>query len=134
MLGPSGCGKTTLLRMIAGFEDVTEGAIFLFGDEIENLPPNKRPVNTVFQNYALFPHMTIADNVELWPGNARQIQGSEAPANAPVRCWSLCSCRSLLPVNPHSSQVGSNSVWRWRVRWRHSPRFCCWTNRFRRWI
>jgi spermidine/putrescine transport system ATP-binding protein len=63
LLGPSGCGKTTLLRMIAGFEDVTEGAIFLFGDEIETLPPNKRPVNTVFQNYALFPHMSVLDNV-----------------------------------------------------------------------
>lgn len=63
LLGPSGCGKTTLLRMIAGFEDVTEGTIFLYGDEIENLPPNKRPVNTVFQNYALFPHMNVLDNV-----------------------------------------------------------------------
>lgn len=63
LLGPSGCGKTTLLRMIAGFEDVTEGAIFLYGYEIENLPPNQRPVNTVFQNYALFPHMTVLDNV-----------------------------------------------------------------------
>ncbi len=63
LLGPSGCGKTTLLRMIAGFEEVTEGAIFLFGDEIEDLPPNKRPVNTVFQNYALFPHMNVTENV-----------------------------------------------------------------------
>lgn len=63
LLGPSGCGKTTLLRMIAGFENVSEGAIFLYGDEIETLPPFKRPVNTVFQNYALFPHMTILDNV-----------------------------------------------------------------------
>ena len=63
LLGPSGCGKTTLLRMIAGFEDVTEGEIYLFGDEIENLPPNKRPVNTVFQNYALFPHMDVLENV-----------------------------------------------------------------------
>ena len=63
LLGPSGCGKTTLLRMIAGFEDVSEGAIFLFDDEIETLPPNKRPVNTVFQNYALFPHMTVTENV-----------------------------------------------------------------------
>ncbi|MEM7169950.1 MAG: ABC transporter ATP-binding protein [Pseudomonadota bacterium] len=63
LLGPSGCGKTTLLRMIAGFEEVTEGEIFLFGQEIEQLPPNKRPVNTVFQNYALFPHMTILQNV-----------------------------------------------------------------------
>ena len=63
LLGPSGCGKTTLLRMIAGFETVTQGKILLYGDEIEDLPPNKRPVNTVFQNYALFPHMTVLDNV-----------------------------------------------------------------------
>ena len=63
LLGPSGCGKTTLLRLIAGFEDVTDGEIFLFGEEIESLPPNQRPVNTVFQNYALFPHMTVEENV-----------------------------------------------------------------------
>ena len=63
LLGPSGCGKTTLLRMIAGLEDVTAGAIFLYGEEIEGLPPNRRPVNTVFQQYALFPHMTVAENV-----------------------------------------------------------------------
>ncbi|WP_298857986.1 ABC transporter ATP-binding protein [uncultured Sulfitobacter sp.] len=63
LLGPSGCGKTTLLRMIAGFEDVTKGEIMLFGNKIETLPPHKRPVNTVFQNYALFPHMSVLDNV-----------------------------------------------------------------------
>ena len=63
LLGPSGCGKTTLLRMIAGFEEITEGQILLYGDEIASLPPNKRPINTVFQNYALFPHMTVAENV-----------------------------------------------------------------------
>ncbi|CZF85845.1 MULTISPECIES: ABC transporter ATP-binding protein [Grimontia] len=67
LLGPSGCGKTTLLRMIAGFEGTTEGEIFLFGREIEGLPPFQRPVNTVFQNYALFPHMTILDNVAFGP-------------------------------------------------------------------
>ena len=63
LLGPSGCGKTTLLRLIAGFEQVSGGEIMLFGDEIENLEPNRRPVNTVFQHYALFPHMTVAANV-----------------------------------------------------------------------
>jgi spermidine/putrescine transport system ATP-binding protein len=63
LLGPSGCGKTTLLRCIAGFETVTSGTLRLFGAEIEALPPNKRPINTVFQNYALFPHMTVAENV-----------------------------------------------------------------------
>ena len=63
LLGPSGCGKTTLLRMIAGFEGTTAGTIHLYGDEIEDLPPDKRPVNTVFQNYALFPHMNVAENI-----------------------------------------------------------------------
>ena len=63
LLGPSGCGKTTLLRMIAGFEETTEGHILLFGEEIGNLPPDQRPVNTVFQQYALFPHMTVSENV-----------------------------------------------------------------------
>ena len=63
LLGPSGCGKTTLLRLMAGFETVSSGEILLFGEEIEDLPPNKRPVNTVFQHYALFPHMTVAENV-----------------------------------------------------------------------
>jgi spermidine/putrescine transport system ATP-binding protein len=63
LLGPSGCGKTTLLRMIAGFEDVTEGEILLFGEGIADREPNQRPVNTVFQHYALFPHMSVLDNV-----------------------------------------------------------------------
>ena len=63
MLGPSGCGKTTTLRMIAGLEFPTEGSLTIFGDEVGTLPPHKRPVNTVFQNYALFPHMNVLDNV-----------------------------------------------------------------------
>jgi len=63
MLGPSGCGKTTTLRMVAGLEFPTEGNLKIFGEEVGTLPPNKRPVNTVFQNYALFPHMNVLDNV-----------------------------------------------------------------------
>ena len=63
LLGPSGCGKTTLLRLIAGFEMPTSGAILLDGADISDLPPNRRPVNTVFQSYALFPHLTVAENV-----------------------------------------------------------------------
>ena len=62
-LGPSGCGKTTTLRMIAGFDRQTEGQILLNGKDISNLPPNKRPINTVFQRYALFPHLNIFDNI-----------------------------------------------------------------------
>ena len=63
LLGPSGCGKTTLLRLIAGFEHPTSGTILLNDQDISLLPPNKRPVNTVFQSYALFPHMTVAGNI-----------------------------------------------------------------------
>mgnify|MGYP000902046551 CR=1 FL=1 len=63
LLGPSGCGKTTLLRMLAGFDTPTEGTIRLHGRDILDLPPHKRRVNTVFQSYALFPHMTVAGNV-----------------------------------------------------------------------
>jgi spermidine/putrescine transport system ATP-binding protein len=63
LLGPSGCGKTTTLRMIAGFEFPTEGSVRIHGVEMGLSPPNKRPVNTVFQSYALFPHMTVFENV-----------------------------------------------------------------------
>ena len=63
LLGPSGCGKTTTLRMIAGFEQPTEGEILLAGQPIAGVPPYKRNVNTVFQHYALFPHMDVARNV-----------------------------------------------------------------------
>ncbi|WP_301098487.1 spermidine/putrescine ABC transporter ATP-binding protein PotA [Otariodibacter sp.] len=63
ILGPSGCGKTTALRLIAGFEDLTEGFVILDGQDVSNVPAEQRPVNTVFQSYALFPHMTIFENV-----------------------------------------------------------------------
>jgi len=63
LLGPSGCGKTTLLRMLAGFEMPTEGRILIDGQDVSLTPPNHRPVNMVFQSYAVFPHMTVLDNV-----------------------------------------------------------------------
>ena len=63
LLGPSGCGKTTLLRMIAGFETPTKGNIYIEGTEITSMPPYRRPVNTVFQKYALFPHLNVFKNV-----------------------------------------------------------------------
>src|SRR5262245_37148938 len=63
LLGPSGCGKTTTLRMLAGFDQPDEGFIRISGEFVQGMPPYKRDVNTVFQHYALFPHMTAAENV-----------------------------------------------------------------------
>jgi len=78
LLGPSGCGKTTLLRIIAGFENPDKGTLTLDGDDVLTLPPNKRPTNTVFQNYALFPHLSVFENVAFSPRlrgeNASQIK------------------------------------------------------------
>jgi spermidine/putrescine transport system ATP-binding protein len=72
MLGPSGCGKTTTLRMIAGFESPTEGAIRLESVDVSRVPPHKRNVNTVFQHYALFPHMTVWDNIAYGPRSTKK--------------------------------------------------------------
>jgi spermidine/putrescine transport system ATP-binding protein len=83
LLGPSGCGKTTLLRCIGGFLPLDKGSIVLAGQEITKLPPHRRSLNTVFQNYALFPHMTVLDNVAFGPrrrGLSRAEAGEQAGA------------------------------------------------------
>lgn len=76
LLGPSGCGKTTLLRILAGFEDPSEGAVYLDGTNVVPVPANKRFVNTVFQNYALFPHLTVFENVA-FPLRLKKVSESE---------------------------------------------------------
>lgn len=81
MLGPSGSGKTTCLRLISGFERPTSGTIRLFGEDMGRIPPNRRHVNTVFQDYALFPHMNVRDNVAyglMVQGVARRLRGQRA--------------------------------------------------------
>jgi putative spermidine/putrescine transport system ATP-binding protein len=77
MLGPSGSGKTTVLRMIAGFEEPTAGTVELVGQDVTTLPPNRRDVNTVFQDYALFPHMSVLANVE-YGLRVKKVSGAEA--------------------------------------------------------
>ena len=76
MLGPSGSGKTTCLMMLAGFETPTNGEIYLDGDPISNIPPNKRGIGMVFQNYALFPHMTVRENL-MFPLEVRKVEKNE---------------------------------------------------------
>ena len=71
LLGPSGCGKTTTLRMIAGLESPTAGKILLGGKDVSDMQPHERPVNTVFQNYALFPHMTVEQNIAFGPNQKK---------------------------------------------------------------
>ena len=76
MLGPSGSGKTTCLMMLAGFETPTNGEIYLEGQPISNIPPNKRGIGMVFQNYALFPHMTVKENL-MFPLEVRKVKTNE---------------------------------------------------------
>ena len=73
LLGPSGCGKTTTLRMIAGLEQMTSGDILIDGHRVNDLPPQKRDVAMVFQSYALYPHMTVAENIA-YPLRVRKLQ------------------------------------------------------------
>jgi len=98
LLGPSGCGKTTLLRLIAGFELPDSGEIRLEGQEIGHLPPFRRPVNTVFQNYALFPHMTVAENIgfglEMLGRPKAEIQSTVTRMLAMVRMTELAGRRT----------------------------------------
>ena len=84
LLGPSGCGKTTTLRIIAGFEKPDQGRVYFEGKDITDLPANQRPVNTVFQNYALFPHMTVGENIafSLRVKNRPEAEIKEKVANA----------------------------------------------------
>jgi len=71
LLGPSGCGKTTMLRLIAGFDRPQAGRILLQGRDLTEAPPHRRPVNLVFQNYALFPHLSVWDNIAFGPRSQR---------------------------------------------------------------
>src|SRR5690606_37422375 len=79
LLGPSGCGKTTLLRMLAGFERPSAGRVLIAGQDMTGVEPNRRPVNMVFQSYAVFPHMTVFDNVAYGLKVVRTPRGEIAP-------------------------------------------------------
>ena len=114
LLGPSGSGKTTCLRMIAGFEHPSEGRILLDGRDVSDLPPFARDVNTVFQDYALFPHMTVADNVG-YGLMVRKISRASVRRRSRTPCgWSGWSTSAI--ASRGSSPAGSGSASRWHVR------------------
>nr|WP_268913435.1 ABC transporter ATP-binding protein [Corynebacterium uropygiale] len=104
LLGPSGCGKTTLLRMIAGFENPTSGRIELDGEDLTALPPHRRPVNTVFQSYALFPHMSVAENVA-YGLRRNKVPRAEIPARV-KESLSLVRMDHLADRKPHQLSGG----------------------------
>ena len=126
LLGPSGCGKTTTLRMIAGFEQPTEGNVYLEGDPVEEVPPYRRNVNTVFQSYALFEHLDVE-------GTSRS--ASSAASWTPTRfapAWRRRSSSSSSPAEERaklvSSRAGRCSASRSPVRSSTGPWCCCSTS------
>ena len=131
LLGPSGCGKTTTLRMIAGFERPSEGAIQIEGADVAELPPHRRPTNTVFQSYALFPHLSVRENVAFGlrrKGVAKEEIGRRVAAELERVGLSAETNR-----RPAQLSGGSSSGWRWRGPWSTCRRCCCSTSRWGRW-
>jgi spermidine/putrescine transport system ATP-binding protein len=116
LLGPSGCGKTTLLRLIAGFEMPTEGHDPAGRADITTLPPNKRPVNTVFQSYALFPHLTVAQNVAFGLQMLGTPRGRGEGAHRRDAGAGQAGCR-WPTARPASFRAASSSAWPWPARW-----------------
>ena len=115
LLGPSGCGKTTTLRMIAGFERPTEGQILLDGVDMAQTPPHKRNVNTVFQNYALFPHLTVEENVAFGLRYQKASKAGDERSASAMRS-SSCSSRGSRSGGRRSCRGVSSSGSRWRER------------------
>ena len=118
LLGPSGCGKTTTLRMIAGFEQPTSGQILLDGVDLVDTPPHRRPVNTVFQSYALFPHLSVADNIAYglrWRRDGER-PGAPIASGASGRRSSSCGSAASRSDDRRSCRVDSNNASRSRGR------------------
>ena len=123
-LGPSGSGKTTTLMMVAGLQRPDAGSIVLGGRELTGVPPYRRDLGMVFQNYALFPHMTVEPQRGLPARDARRRSGARSARSVDgcAATWSGCpswgsGCRA-------SCRAGSSSGWRWRGRW-STGRRCC---------
>src|SRR5262249_26997493 len=123
LLGPSGCGKTTTLRVVAGFEQPDEGRVYVGEQDVTDLMVYRRSIGFVFQSYALFPHLTIFDNVAYGP-RPRCARGS-------ARCARGSGCPVTSAASPTSSRAASSSAWRWRGPSWSSPSSCSSTSRCR---
>ena len=131
MLGPSGCGKTTTLRVIAGFEEPDAGRVLLDGEDVTFVSPKKRNVNMVFQDYALFPHMTVAENVAFGL-KLKRVDAARDPlaGRRDARPWSASTATRT--AGRPSSPAASASASRSRGRSSTAPPRCCSTSRSER--
>ena len=131
LLGPSGCGKTTTLNLLGGFVTPSSGAIFIRGRQVDRLPPHARDVNTVFQSYALFPHMTVEENVGFGLRMAR-VERRERAGESPRRSrWSGSTGSATAGPGAVGGQQQRVAVARALV---NRPPCCCWTSRSAHWI
>ena len=121
LLGPSGCGKTTILRIIAGFTNASSGDVLFEGKRMNDLPANKRQVNTVFQDYALFPHLNVFDNVAFGL-NLRKVKKSDVEKKV-IEALNLYVWVAMNTVKSVNYQVGSNNEWQLPVRWPMNLKF-----------
>ena len=131
MLGPSGSGKTTCLMMLAGFETATSGDIVLDGRPINNVAPHKRDIGMVFQNYALFPHMTIHENLS-FPLQVRKLPKEEIEQRV-QKALDMVELAASAPAVRPSSREASSSGWPWLARSCSSLSSCSWTSLSGRW-
>ena len=131
LIGPSGCGKTTTLRMIAGLVEPSAGRIEVHGRDVTALRPHRRPVNTVFQQYALFPHLNVFENVAFGLRERR-----DARAEIATRVGEMLELVGLTGREgnrPSQLAAASSSASRSPARWCSGPRCCCSTSRSERW-
>ena len=115
LLGSSGCGKTTTLRIIAGLETPDSGKVYLEGKDVTALAPEARDVNTVFQNYALFPHMNVAENIG-YGLKLKKVPKSEIRKKF-LRCWNWCSLKDMKKESLPNSRAVRNRELPLREHW-----------------
>ena len=130
LVGPSGCGKTTALRMIAGLEEISDGEIRIGDRVVNNLPPGARDIAMVFQNYGLYPHMTVAENIG-FALRMRKVPKAEARRRIAETARSSSALSTTSTGSRDSSPVASVSVSPWDARSCVSRRSFSWTSHFR---
>ena len=130
-VGPSGCGKSTLLRMVAGLEEITSGDLSIDGERVNDYPPSRRGVAMVFQSYALYPHMTVRENM----GFGLKVLAPTRPKSTPKLKMQRASCSwtTCLTACPRRSPAGNGSGWRSGAPLSNTRRYSCSTNRCPTW-